>query len=989
MVTCCNHPSPTSKIKNVSDLGEEKLEQKALKQAKQKKSKSAEFLMAKEKEQEEEENGMMKGIVNPVFLSGEEEDEQSCGRQRDGGREIGDDGQDSTLAAHQQQMKLEALATTRGNEGARNYFDPWATVGADPRQRGMSMVGVGDELELKFMHEDEKGLYEKISRMLNEEASTVIDLPGSFEEERPEAVAARVLQARWRDQLREKLEKREELIPHYVEQLKEHVQDDMIPVGRAAMEQDECTAEEKEWARKRRVMAVLRGNTKESYSIRVMEQEEAALQDRLYAAFQRSERRLLNSLRQRQAEVIAQYGEFTEISEPLAIGSDFPWQVEWTRTPQQMEVCVVCLRAVREKLSRGMYSVCVSLHSGLGGPALHWSRLKEQQWMRVTKAVEHRGRVCDMELLINQNLHVVLPASCDLLPSTVLMFRILSMPSKQCAVSAVVAWGAFPVCDCSLTLIQGRFRTPLLRGCPSSAIDQFGKIEQLLSADLDNWLCNLYFQVRKIQQKDQEVCECNANEVTIEESPPDISTSTCSLTSLAGKNPVGILPVLQPASEKAKGGTQTKIGKQNQPFSKITSQSGCDREREVRASVITEDHHHFSFSLQSQQAAPLYSVVHCGPLERLHMVWRMLPAELGLSGNPRPSFRQLTLFSTLIFLTWFPRLYLHYCSQWLYLHARNIPVNRFHFHAHTVDLVYQSSLLRTLEELLLVLLGPLTLNAAMFLLLLIRWLCQLVFGSTPSFLSKLIMALGVWTVLDPLAVFTVDAVLGHLSYSADKPVADAAKLYWHFHRLEQSGTAGILITVFLYTVHIILSSTMFYIYLLRFHNDGRMLDVYLRLHSPERAFFIPDDFEVSNQELSNIVKQAEQWRGFSGERRKVAVYDYIWTQEESAGCKSPGAVPTVLGETSSHVSIYTLYLSGQRHLYRHFLRQPSGAIIELIEDLESVSVNLNVQCQKTGQKEVNSRMKGSKHALRERKRKNRAWRCNRVGPLSGSGYETN
>lgn len=77
-----------------------------------------------------------------------------------------------------------------------------------------------------------------------------------------------------------------------------------------------------------------------------------------------------------------------------------------------------------------------------------------------------------------------------------------------------------------------------------------------------------------------------------------------------------------------------------------------------------------------------------------------------------------------------------------------------------MDLVYQSSLLRTLEELLLVLLGPLTLNAAMFLLLLIRWLCQLVFGSTPSFLSKLIMALGVWTVLDPLAVFTVDAVLG-------------------------------------------------------------------------------------------------------------------------------------------------------------------------------------------------------------------------------------
>lgn len=55
----------------------------------------------------------MKGIVNPGFLSGEE-DEQSCGRQRDGGREIGGDGQDSTLAAHQQQKNLEAFASTRG-----------------------------------------------------------------------------------------------------------------------------------------------------------------------------------------------------------------------------------------------------------------------------------------------------------------------------------------------------------------------------------------------------------------------------------------------------------------------------------------------------------------------------------------------------------------------------------------------------------------------------------------------------------------------------------------------------------------------------------------------------------------------------------------------------------------------------------------------------------------------------------------------------------
>uniref|UniRef100_A0A4W5MEA4 Uncharacterized protein n=1 Tax=Hucho hucho TaxID=62062 RepID=A0A4W5MEA4_9TELE len=60
----------------------------------------------------------------------------------------------------------------------------------------------------------------------------------------------------------------------------------------------------------------------------------------------------------------------------------------------------------------------------------------------------------------------------------------------------------------------------------------------------------------------------------------------------------------------------------------------------------------------------------------------------------------------------------------------------------------------------MVVVGPLTLNDITLLLLLIRCSCQLVFDSLPSFTSNLIMALGVWTVLDPLAVFVVGAILG-------------------------------------------------------------------------------------------------------------------------------------------------------------------------------------------------------------------------------------
>lgn len=77
-----------------------------------------------------------------------------------------------------------------------------------------------------------------------------------------------------------------------------------------------------------------------------------------------------------------------------------------------------------------------------------------------------------------------------------------------------------------------------------------------------------------------------------------------------------------------------------------------------------------------------------------------------------------------------------------------------------MDLVYQSSLLHTREELAMVTVAPLTLNAATLLLVLIRWGCQQIFGSLPSFTSEFIMVQGVWTVLDPLAVLAVDAVLG-------------------------------------------------------------------------------------------------------------------------------------------------------------------------------------------------------------------------------------
>ncbi|EHB10730.1 Orofacial cleft 1 candidate gene 1 protein [Heterocephalus glaber] len=139
-------------------------------------------------------------------------------------------------------------------------------------------------------------------------------------------------------------------------------------------------------------------------------------------------------------------------------------------------------------------------------------------------------------------------------------------------------------------------------------------------------------------------------------------------------------------------------------------------------------------------------------------------------------FVKVSVFSELQFAQWqsqgfwyailllaslcFLRLCLHYLGQWLFLQAISAPVTKFHLYPYMVELCYPTSSLSITEELAVIVVGPLMLNTVIFLLVLIRWGCQLLFASCPDVLSKLIITMGLWTVLDPLAVFIVDIFLG-------------------------------------------------------------------------------------------------------------------------------------------------------------------------------------------------------------------------------------
>lgn len=44
----------------------------------------------------------------------------------------------------------------------------------------------------------------------------------------------------------------------------------------------------------------------------------------------------------------------------------------------------------------------------------------------------------------------------------------------------------------------GLFKAPLLRGAVDLSVDKFSKMETRISKDIDNWMCNMYFEIRKL-----------------------------------------------------------------------------------------------------------------------------------------------------------------------------------------------------------------------------------------------------------------------------------------------------------------------------------------------------------------------------------------------------------------------------------------------------------------------------------------------------------
>ena len=95
-------------------------------------------------------------------------------------------------------------------------------------------------------------------------------------------------------------------------------------------------------------------------------------------------------------------------------------------------------------------------------------------------------------------LYYMLPPNLALLPSNVIIFELVYLSSKNSLKDVVVGWGAFPIVNGEFEINTGKFKLPLLYGNVDWNTNKFKDIEKKYMRNIDEWLCNLYIQVKKV-----------------------------------------------------------------------------------------------------------------------------------------------------------------------------------------------------------------------------------------------------------------------------------------------------------------------------------------------------------------------------------------------------------------------------------------------------------------------------------------------------------
>lgn len=202
--------------------------------------------------------------------------------------------------------------------------------------------------------------------------------------------------------------------------------------------------------------------------------------------------------------LVKQSGEIQERYGRVAVDTASRlYDVKSTQTPHPIEMRIHILRAVKNKLPKGAYVLMLTMYDRLGGQPLTWSELGSfgfgSHRPGVTRPVKHYGRYFDRLMRIEDSVFALCPPRRELKPSNVFVIELFRLANRSNPKDdAIVGWTALPMCLENLSIVEGKYKLPLMRGQHTTSTEHFRDMERNISHDLNNWLCNIYLEIRHL-----------------------------------------------------------------------------------------------------------------------------------------------------------------------------------------------------------------------------------------------------------------------------------------------------------------------------------------------------------------------------------------------------------------------------------------------------------------------------------------------------------
>lgn len=687
--------------------------------------------------------------------------------------------------------------------------------------------------------------------------------------------------------------------------------------------------------------------------------------------FRYTHRELDVHLTARRAEVMQSIGEVRKFDR----GDYDPDKPDWASFEQQVEFRVVSVRGLKNKVPKGEYVMLVSKWEKLGGDPMRWSTRQANSkppppcpihsdtknmrlryacevcrgWCGCTMPAVHKGGPRDFEIKFDSRIFTFFPSQYNVKPYMALVFELVLLPRKRSGQPTVVGWGALPSVDSHFAVINGKFRFPMLRGPMKPNFNHHESIQKWVADDIENWLCNAYIDVFPHPRE-----HFGRGEFQLQ------SEFTNTLLSLQ-KYPASKEGEGWPSDEKRRGASLDGIdaskfavlsdgvplaiiGMDEEMFpyarpleidqyptpaktywgiirtavmDKALMNKRQAQQRQREAVKRAEEQKKFRFSIHPHGAIHLESVWRT----QVEYCVRAITDELSLK-NPLSTRFWLNILAFIA--TLYVEVYVH--SMFIYMALTFFGTPVLSVHPEWYGLIVEYSVLNTtaLMEFFVVFYAEVAMYFVLFVMIALGWGVRKASGFVPEQLSKFVFTTAFATFCVPFVELIVDGIRGTRH-------SDVLRLedFFTIHKYGPSFAYLIFAVVYFFVFSATFVTT--FLYTMRLHLNGILQDAYWRiLIVNEDNCFVPEDLELSIQELQHILSSSERWRGKNGERRKTIVSNITTTDDEDKDYK----------RIDQHIAVYTLDCGDEelwfqyhpKKIYREFYVTNDGAILEVIDE---------------------------------------------------------